>query len=61
MKKIFFTIFKHCLILNSNEDTVVADINNIESSFDSDSNNEEYNNNNNNNSNSNNIISNRNI
>jgi len=41
-KKKFFIIIKYCLISNSNVSTVVTDMNNVESSTDSDSRNEVY-------------------
>ena len=50
MKK-FYIISKYCPISNSNVDTVITDMNNIELSSDSDSSNEEYNINNINNRN----------
>ena len=45
----FFIISKYCPISNSNVDTVITDMNNIELSSDSDSCNEIYNINNHNN------------
>ena len=44
--KIFYIISKYCPISNSNVDTVITDMNNIELSSDSDSTNEVYNTNN---------------
>jgi len=52
-----YIISKYCSILNSNVNTVITDLNNIELSSDSDSSNEVYNNNNNIN-NRNNIVNN---
>jgi len=49
--EIFYIISKYCPISNSNVDTVITDMNNIELSSDSDSSNEVYNINNINNSN----------
>jgi len=54
-------LIKYCPISNSNVDTVVTYMNNVESSTDSDSSNKVHNNNNNNNNNnnhSNNIVNN---
>jgi len=48
MTKIFFLISKYCPISNSNVNTVITNMNNVESSTDSDSSNEVYNINNNN-------------
>jgi len=45
----YFIISKYCLISNSNVNTIITNMNNIESSTDSDSNNEVYDINNNNN------------
>ena len=45
---IFFLISKYCPISNSNVNTVITNMNNVESSTDSDSSNEVYNINNNN-------------
>ena len=53
---IFYIISKYCPISNSNVDTVITDMNNIELSFDSDSSNEVYNINNSRNSDSENRI-----
>jgi len=50
-EKFFFVISKYCPVSNSNVNTIVTDINNVESSTDSDSSNKVYNVNNNNNSN----------
>ena len=47
----FFIISKYCPISNNNVNTVITEMNNIESSTDSDSSNEVYNINNNNNRN----------
>jgi len=47
----FYIISKYCPISNSNEDTVITDMNNIELNSDSDSSNEVYNINNINNRN----------
>jgi len=58
--KKFFIISKYCLISNSNENTIITDMNNVESSTDSDSRNKKYNINNNNN-NRNNMKNNNNI
>jgi len=44
----FYIISKYCPISNSNVNTVITNMNNIELSSDSDSSNEVYNNNNNN-------------
>ena len=49
--EIFYIISKYCPISNSNVDTVITDMNNIEQSSDSDSSNEVYNINNINNRN----------
>ena len=49
--EIFYIISKYCPISNSNVDTVITDMNNIELSSDSDSSNEVYNINNINNRN----------
>jgi len=54
--EIFYIISKYCPISNSNVDTVITDMNNIELSFDSDSSNEVYNINNSRNSDSENRI-----
>jgi hypothetical protein len=51
----FYIISKYCPLSNSNVDTVITDMNNIESNTDFDSSNKIYNINNNNN-NSNNIV-----
>jgi hypothetical protein len=49
--EIFYIISKYCPISNSNVDTIITDMNNIELSSDSDSSNEVYNINNINNRN----------
>jgi len=54
-----YIISKYCPILNSNANTVITNMNNIESSTDSDSSNKLYNINNNNNKN--NIVNNNRI
>jgi hypothetical protein len=52
----FLIISKYCPISNSNVNTVITNMNNVESSSDYDSSNEVYNINNNNNKNYNNIV-----
>ena len=59
--EIFYIIYKYCPISNSNVDTAITDMNNIELSSDSDSSNEVYNINNIVNNSRNSDIENRNI